>query len=406
MSTSLLYHTQGIEGYQHLRHEYTSGTHTWHIIRPKSKLQCSACNSFNVRATLVAERRIKTLPMGKLNCEICVKMHRLLCRDCKAWRMEKVDFKASGSRITRTMERTIIDLRNHMTISALADYMGLHWETVKNVEKKHLENKYKTIPLAKVKAIGIDEVHMGATIGDKGFLTIVRDLHTGAVLFVAEGKNGACLDPFAARLKRSKAKIEAVAVDLAPSFTSWIKKNLPEVNIVYDRFHVIKLMNERIDKIRRRTMNSLEDYEKKELKGMRWYFLLNRENLSMRSAQKLHECKQIFDELGTAYMLKETLRNVYSMADNVSTAEMAFTRWCKIANESAIPEMVSIAKTIIKNIKGILGFWSTGGLTSASMEGFNNKVGWLTRMAYGYRDQDYLKLKIYDLPNLKMNRVI
>ena len=73
-----------------------------------------------------------------------------------------------------------------------------------------------------------------------------------------------------------------------------------------------------------------------------------------------------------------------------------------MAKASKIPELITMANTIKKHIDGVLAFWSTGGVTSASMEGFNNKIGWLTRLAYGYRDEEYLILKIYDLPNLKV----
>ena len=75
--------------------------------------------------------------------------------------------------------------------------------------------------------------------------------------------------------------------------------------------------------------------------------------------------------------------------------------WCEKAEHSGIKEMLTMAKTIRKHGPGILAFWKTG-ITSASMEGFNNKIGWLNRQAYGYRDEEYLILKIFDLPNLKV----
>ena len=79
----------------------------------------------------------------------------------------------------------------------------------------------------------------------------------------------------------------------------------------------------------------------------------------------------------------------------------ALVYWCERAENSGIPEMISMAKTIRKHAAGIIAFWETS-ITSAAMEGFNNKIGWLTRQAYGYRDEEYLILKIFDLPNLKI----
>ena len=107
-----------------------------------------------------------------------------------------------------------------MSITAVANYFGLNWHTVKNVEKKYLRKKYDNISLRGVTAIGIDEVHMGEKIGNKGYLTIVRDLYNGASLFVGRGKSGDTLNELTAQLKRSKVQIQFIAVDLAPSFTS------------------------------------------------------------------------------------------------------------------------------------------------------------------------------------------
>ena len=271
---------------------------------------------------------------------------------------------------------------------------------IKDLEKKHLQKKYKTIRLKDVSAIGIDEVYMGKTIGEKGYLTIVRDLQSGAVLHVGQGKKGSSLNSFLKKVKRSKANIKVITVDLAPPYTSWIKEYFPNAIIVYDHFHVIKLMNDKLGALRRRTMNSLEAADKKALKNKRWHYMINKENLNATATHYLQICNNQFTDLGIAYYLKESLRNIYSMATNIYFANIAMQRWCELANASKVPELLTMAKTILKHMNGILAYWSTG-LTSASMEGFNNKIGWLTRQAYGYRDQEYLILKIFDLPNLK-----
>lgn len=293
-----------------------------------------------------------------------------------------------------------------MSIKAVANYFGLHWGTVKDIEKKHLKTKFKKIPLKHVKSIGIDEIYMGKQTGHKGYLTIVRDLSSGAVLFVGKGKSADSLTGFVKRVNRSKAKIKNIAVDLAPSFTSWIQHNFPKALIVYDHFHVIKLMNDKLHNIRRRTMNNLEENEKKALKNRRWHFVRNQENLNPLAAMELEDCKNIFEDLAKAHYLKESLRNIYSIADTKDLADIAFKRWYGMARESKIPEMITMANTVKKHINGILAYWQTGGMSSASMEGFNNKIGWLTRQAYGYRDEEYLILKIHDLPNISTRKTL
>ena len=181
-----------------------------------------------------------------------------------------------------------------MTIKAVLKHLDLHWNTVKEIEKKDLKKKYAFIDLSEVAAIGVDEVH----IGHKGFFTIVRDLTTGAVLFIGDGKSSDSLVPFAKRLKRSACQIKTVAVDLANSFSSWVKETLPEATIVYDSFQVVKLMNDKLNTVRRKTMNKLEEDEKKILKGKRFILLKNQENLTRSAENDLKEIRQTYNDLG------------------------------------------------------------------------------------------------------------
>ena len=104
--------------------------------------------------------------------------------------------------------------------------------------------------------------------------------------------------------------------------------------------------------------------------------------------------------------MKESLRNIYRMADSCKLARTAFTLWCEKAEASGIFCIKQMAKTIRKRIEGLISFWKHHRNTSASQEGFNNKIGWLTRQAYGYKDEEYLHLKIYDLPNLQTRKYL
>ena len=110
--------------------------------------------------------------------------------------------------------------------------------------------------------IGIDEIH----IGNMKFFTIVRDLLSGTVLHVGKGKGADSLEAFSRRLKMSRCQIDAVTVDFSSAYTSWIKETLPDAMIVYDHFHLIKLMNDKLNTIRRRTMAQLEEEQKASLK--------------------------------------------------------------------------------------------------------------------------------------------
>ena len=288
-----------------------------------------------------------------------------------------------------------------MSISAVAEFTGLHWDTVKTIEKRYLARKYAKVPFRDVRRLGIDEVYLGRKFG---FITVVRNLESGAVLFVGKGKGGDALKPLKGRLRRRAKQIEVVAIDMSNAYAAWLKQVLPETDIVYDHFHVIKLMNERMDGVRRSTMNKLEDEQQKALKGKRYLLLRNQESLNAKAKEELEKLPLEYKDLGTASLMKESLRNIYKIADSVSCARKAFTLWCEKAEISAVNCLKQMAKTIRRRIDGLLAFWKHDRLTNASQEGFNNKIGWLTRQAYGYRDEAFLHLKIYDLPNLSTRK--
>ncbi len=397
MSTSLLYHTQGIQDFLFEKFDYSGGQTIATVKRQRDKFCCPTCASPFITPTWVYDRLIQGLPFGKHRFSLRVKMHRIRCHNCNAYQMERLAFLPSAqARYTRTLARTIIELRSEMSISAIANYFGLHWTTVKNIEKNSLEIKYKHIPLKDVEIIGIDEIH----IGNMKFFTIVRDLLSGAVLHVGKGKGADSLEPFSRRLKMAKCEINGVTVDFSSAYTSWIKQTLPDAMIVYDHFHLIKLMNDKLNKIRRRTMAQLEEEQKASLKNKRWLLLKNIEKLEDDEAIELDRLRELYKELGDASVLKESLRNIYSLAPDIYTARKEFKNWCDLAIQTGIKELKTMAKTITSHLEGILAYWYIN-ISNAAMEGFNNKIRWLVRQAYGYHDREYFRLKLFDLPKLK-----
>jgi transposase len=164
-----------------------------------------------------------------------------------------------------------------MTIKDVAGLLGVGWDTVKDILKRHLARRFAKPPLKHLRYIAIDEISIrkGHT-----YVTLVMDLERGAAVFVGDGKGGEALDPFWKQLKRSRAKVRAVAMDMSSAYICAVIENLPGVPLVFDHFQVVKLMNERLTEMRRRLFNELTGpLEKKMLKGTRWLLLKNPDNL-------------------------------------------------------------------------------------------------------------------------------
>ena len=204
--------------------------------------------------------------------------HRIYCTRCKNRGMEHIPFLSQPwSRMTKSLERTILELRQHMSIRAISNYFRLRWHTIKDLEKKYLAKRFRRIQTSHIKAIGIDEIHVGKGMKNEQFLTIIRDLQSGAVIHVGEGKGVSALSGALNKLKRRKLKI--ITMDMANAYYSRIHQEFLNVKIVFDHFYVIKLMNDKLDKARRRVTAKLNIIQQNQLKGLRFSFLKNNENL-------------------------------------------------------------------------------------------------------------------------------
>ena len=401
MSTSLVYHTQGIVGFQVTSVQYGKGRVIANVRRRVRNLACTVCGSAEVTPVFVKNRLIQGMAMGRLVFCLNVALHRLRCRACGAFRQEALPFVSHPrARQTRALERFVVELRRHMSISAIAEVYGLNWKTVKEIEKRHLARKYRHVRLKQVRHLGLDEIY----VGHKRFLTIAVDLETGAVLYVAQGRGADCLREFARRLKLARARIEAVALDMAKGYTCWVRENFPTAAIVYDHFHVIKLMNEKVDQVRREAVrNAPTEPERKLIKGKRWLLLHGIEQLDHEARQELRQLWDANRHIAIASMLKEKLRWIYANCPDSRSAAVELNYWCGLADVSEIGPLEKMAATIRNHWHGILAYWDTR-LTTGRLEGFNNKIRWLIRQAFGYTDHEYFLLKIFDLPKISLQR--
>ena len=192
-------------------------------------------------------------------------------------------------------------------------------------------------------------------------------------------------------------------MDMGRAFIAWVTENLPDAKIVFDHFHVIKLMNDILDKARRRTMAQLDDDQRSALKNKRFVLLHNEEDLDADAAKDLAVIKDHFKELADLHMMKESLRSIYRIVDNPWEAEVSLEKWCKQSLSLNSAYLGKMVKCLRQHWEGVLVFWKYDNLTNAGMEGFNNKVRTMIRQAYGFRDEEYMRLKIFDLPNKRVN---
>ena len=392
MSTSLLYHGFGVRGYRYLATKYVGGGVIFKIERRIETCRCAACGSENVWRQGAVVRRFRSVPMGKKPVELEASIPRLACQTCGVVRQAAIEFAEPRRTYTRSFERYVLDLSRYMTIKDVACHLGIGWDMVKEIQKRSLQKRFSKPKLKHVKQIAIDEISTGK--GHK-YVTIVMDLQSGAILHVGQGKGGEALTAFWKRLRASHAKIEAVATDMSPPYIEAVTTHLSGSTLVFDRFHVIKLYNEKLSELRRDLHRQLTDTMQKDaLKGVRWLLLKRPENLdaSRQEPKRLAEALRLNEPLATAYYLKEELNEIWEQEDQ-ATAQALLMEWIVYAESTDIRILHGFAKTLRAHAFGILA-WYDYPISTGPLEGTNNKIKTMKRQAYGFRDQEFLKLKI------------
>ncbi len=286
-----------------------------------------------------------------------------------------------------------------MTIKDVAEHLQVSWDTIKDIQARNLQRRFGKPKLHKLKQIAIDEI---AVAKGQRYLTVVLNLLSGAVVFVGDGKGVEALKPFWKRLRRARAKVQAVATDMSSAYIRAVRDHLPQAVHVFDHFHVIKLFNEKLSALRRDLYHQASSQQERQvLKGTRWLLLKNPENLDegRDELHRLAEALRLNEPLAVAYFLKEDLRQIWSQPDK-RTARRVLRDWLARARASGIRMLVQFAATLEEHQEGVLNYYRYP-ISTGPLEGTNNKIKTMKRQAYGFRDHAFFKLKILGIHETK-----
>lgn len=230
------------------------------------------------------------------------------------------------------------------------------------------------------------------------YMTIFLDLKTGRIIYAIEDRSVAAIRPFLEKLAKRARKLEAIAMDLSASFISAVKTYLPHVAIVFDHFHVTKLLNQALDDVRREEFaKHSSSNEEKVGKGERFLFFRNYEDMEATEQGKLKKLLEINETLTTAYQMKEQFRTFWEK-NSMQEGAKFLGRWIYDAFRSGIAPLIKVANTLLNHYEGLLNYF-THPISNGKIEGTNNKIKVQKRSGYGYTDMEYFKLLLLDLHN-------
>ena len=334
-------------------------------------------------------RPIRDLDICRRHIELRVRVYRVWCFTCGRPEVP-ITLARPYARCTRRLERRLFQLAGDSTVKAVAKRMALDWETVKDAEVRYIRGLLRKRNLDRITRIGIDEVSY-----EKGhkYLTLVTDLDGRRVIYATHDNDGRAIGRFLTWFgPRRCRRIHVVVTDIHDPYLRILRKRLPNTALVFDHFHVSKIVHNALDEIRRRLQRELPPKDRRIIKGRRYVLLRARENLSKRDRVSLAEILDANTDLTKGYVLKEAFRDVFR-ATSLRAGKSRLHAWEAQVRESGVPELLKVLETIERRRSGIENFFQFS-VANGMAEGFNNVVGTIKKQAYGFHDRDYLKLKI------------
>jgi transposase len=336
------------------------------------------------------ERYFRALPVGRRPQWVVLHGHFQYCPHCDRTLREPIDFAKGKRRRLKSFERYVVDLCRIAPIKHVALFLAVGWDLIKEIFKEHLSNRLQRRKLRKVRYLAVDEFSIRK---GHNYMTVVLDLETGQILHVHEGKDANALIPFLEKLKRKKAKIAAVAMDMSPAYMQAVRQVFPDVDIVHDPYHVVTIVNRAIDETRRDMARQLSGQDKQLIKGSRFLLLRALESLTPSSLARLMMLMEVNEPLYAAYLLKEDLRTFWSLP-NEELAAPFLDSWIHQARSLGLQHFTKLADTLDRHRQGLLSYFRHR-ISTGPLEGLNNKIKVLKRQAYGFRDMLYFKLRLY-----------
>ena len=280
-----------------------------------------------------------------------------------------------------------------MTNKAVAEMERIHEHTVKDLDKLYMAMQIEAAGPPAPRRIGIDEISIRK---GHNYRIVVSDLDVGRPIWVGgSGRKEADMDKFFEQIgDQISSGIELSVMDMWKPFRTSLQRHCPSARIVYDKFHILRHLSDALDEVRRSEYQRVSDKDRAFIKGQRYTLLSHRDNLSTAGRQNLRKLLTTNKRLNTAYVLKEQFGQLWDYRSE-SWARTFFERWKQSLKWQRLAPFEKFAAMIERHWHGIASYCDPANKVKLGfVEGANNKIRVIQRRAYGYRDEEYFKLKI------------
>ena len=283
---------------------------------------------------------------------------------------------------TQLFEALILQLCKNMPIHQVGKQLNIADNKIWDMLDEYVNKALNLQLLEKVDAIGVDETSL-----KKGhnYISLFVDLAQKRTLFVTEGKDHSTVTDFAEFLRDCGGKpenIQDVSCDMSPAFIKGIKQELPNAQITFDKFHILKIINEAVDEVRREEAKTTP-----QLKGARYVFIKNEENLTQKQIDKKERLSKLNLKSMRALHLRENFQAIYA-ADTLEQFEKLLKQWYFWATHCRLESMKKVAQMIKNHWDGVLR-WKESQINNGILEGLNSVIQAAKRKARGYKFEHF-----------------
>jgi transposase len=366
------------------------------IVRVESTRQgaiCSCCGCAVKRAldTKTRERTWRHLYAWNVATWVQAPLRRVNCRRCGI-RVERVPWAHRGARLTRDLEKEVLQRVRETPIQGVCRQMELHWTTVMRLILRRVEESAAKRFRQRMLRIGVDEISYGR--GQRKYLTIVWDHDHGHVVWIGKGREEQTLAAFFAKLgPRRSRRLVCVTMDMADGYIAAVRKHAPQADLVFDRFHIQRHLLNAVDEVRKAEFWRRRGPARNAIRGKKFLLLRKRRTLHWRRRRELDELLRLNRRMNAAYVLKEQFELVW-LARNEDDMAAELGRWQRMLRWRRLKPLQKFWKMIVRHWDGVLG-WAKHHMTNAALEGNNSRIRGLSQRAHGYRNSDNLIAVLY-----------
>ena len=378
--TSLLRTLLGLEGTRVRDVHFDEGGLVADVAPTWQRPRCSECGRKCAGYDRLRGRRWRHLDLAGMTLHLRYDTRRVDCPDCGV-KVEQLPWAETSSWFTHPFEDHVGYVAQRCDKTTVSSMMRVAWETVGAIIQRVVARNRDRDLLDGLTHIGVDELSYRR---HHEYITVVVDHTRGHVVWAKPGKNAETLKAFFDELGTERcAKLEAVTIDMSGAYIKAVTECSPQAQIVFDRFHVQRMVQDAVDEVRRdevRAATSVE--EKKRLKGTRWPLLKSFWNLSLFDLNRLSSLQRDNKRIYRAYLLKEALVGVLDCRYE-TLARHKLDEWIRWARRSRLEPFKRVASTVRDHADGILAYVRSG-LSNGRTEGLNGKARTLTRRSYGF----------------------